>query len=147
MTSIEERLRRLEDAETARNHVYAYASTLDGPTPEAVADLFAEDAVLHVPAGTFTGRAQIADFFRNRLAAQGSDRRHFVSNPQVRHLAPGLVQVDAYFAFTRRDAGRSSLGWGRYLDTIRIVDGAALFTEKTITPHVFTDLASGWPAP
>ncbi|GGO75050.1 nuclear transport factor 2 family protein [Nocardioides deserti] len=139
-----ERLRRLEDAETARNHLHAYAETLDDPTPEAVAALFTEDGVLEVPAGSFEGRAAIADFYRSRLTPDDGDKRHFLVNLRTRHLQPGLVEVASYFVFTSREDARSALGWGTYTDQVRVVGGSARFQRKRITPHVFTDLDVGW---
>jgi hypothetical protein len=57
------------------------------------------------------------------------------------------VEIASYFVFTARADARSALGWGTYLDRIRVVDGRAGYEEKTITLHVGTDLATGWPRP
>lgn len=140
------RLQRLEDAETARNHLHAYASTLDEPTPQAVAALFAEDAVLHVPGAEFRGREAIAQFYRSRFAVDPGDKRHFLMNVRTTHLGPGLVEIASYYLYTNRDKERSGLGWGTYLDHIQVTDGTALFTAKTMTPHLNTHLAKGWVA-
>jgi uncharacterized protein (TIGR02246 family) len=144
------RLRRLEHAEAARNLLHAYAETLDDPTPERVAALFAEDGVLAVPSATFRGRAEVEAFYRSRLTPEDGDKRHFLVNLRTRHVADGVVEVASYFVFTGRHPDRSALGWGTYLDRIRIVDGEAgpqaYFEHKTITPHLATDLASGWPS-
>ncbi|WP_244928929.1 nuclear transport factor 2 family protein [Nocardioides sp. W7] len=140
-----ERIERLEEAEVARNHLHAYAETLDDPTPEAVADLFTEDGVLVVPSGTFEGRAGITEFYRSRLSPEDGEKRHFLVNLRTRHLEPGLVEVASYFIYTGREDTRSALGWGTYLDRIRVVDGAARFERKQIVPHVHTDLVAGWP--
>ena len=139
-----ERLQRVEDAETARNHLHTYAQTLDDPTPEAVAALFTEDGVLEVPSGSFQGRAAIADFYRSRLTPEDGDKRHFLVNLRTRQLEPGLVEVASYYVYTSREDHRSGLGWGTYTDQVRVVDGTAHFQRKRITPHVHTDLDSGW---
>lgn len=140
-----ERLQRLEDAETARNHLHAYAETLDDPTAEAVAALFTEDGVLEVPAGSYEGRAAITEFYRSRLTPENGDKRHFLTNLRTRHLRPGVVEVASYFVYTSREDSRSVLGWGTYADEVRVVDGAARFQRKRIVPHVHTDLVTGWP--
>jgi hypothetical protein len=140
------RLRRLEDAELARNLLHAYAAVLDDPTPEPVADLFAEDGVLTVPAGTFSGRGEIAAFYRSRFDPATGTKRHFHVNVRTRHVQDGLVEVASYFVFTGRPADASTIGWGQYVDLVRVVDGDARFVHKTITPDVNTDLASGWAA-
>ncbi|WP_408898186.1 nuclear transport factor 2 family protein [Nocardioides sp. R1-1] len=140
-----ERVARLEEAELARNLLHAYAETLDDPTPEAVAALFTEDGVLSVPAGDFAGREAVTGFYRDRLAG-ASEKRHFIMNVRTRPLEPGVVEVASYFVFTARESAASGLGWGTYLDIVDVTDGIARFRHKTITPHVATDLAKGWPA-
>ncbi|WP_436698037.1 nuclear transport factor 2 family protein [Nocardioides sp. BYT-33-1] len=140
-----ERVARLEEAELARNLLHAYAEVLDDPTPEAVAALFVEDGVLSVPAGDFAGREAVAGFYRDRLTG-ASEKRHFIMNVHTRPLEPGVVEVASYFVFTAREAAASGLGWGTYLDIVDVTDGVARFRHKTITPHLATDLATGWPA-
>ncbi|WP_181311747.1 nuclear transport factor 2 family protein [Nocardioides campestrisoli] len=140
-----DRLQRLEDTEAARNHLHAYAETLDDPTPEAVAALFTEDGVLEVPSGSFEGRAEITEFYRSRLTPEDGEKRHFLVNLRTRHLEPGLVEVASYFVYTSREDTRSALGWGTYTDQVRVTDGAAGFRRKRIAPHVHTDLVAGWP--
>src|SRR5690606_4687610 len=118
-----ERLRRLEEMEIARNHLHRYAATLDNPTPEAVAALFTDDGILRTGRGTAVGRTSIADFYRRLLERDPSEKRHFITSPHTTWLAPGLVEIASYFLFTGRGTNRSVLGWGTYLDRIRIVDG------------------------
>lgn len=139
------RVERLEEAELARNLLHAYAEELDDPTPEAVAALFTEDGTLSVPAGDFTGRSEITAFFRNRTGPGTPEKRHFITNVRTRSLGPGTVEVASYFVFTSREPDASGLGWGTYLDVIEVADATARFRSKTITPHVNTDLARGWP--
>lgn len=140
------RVARLEDCESARNLLHAYAESLDTPVPDAVGALFTEDGSLTVPSGTWHGRSGVADFYRDRFAADPSDKRHFITSPRTTWLAPGLVEVASYFVFTGRAPERSVIGWGTYLDRIRVEGGTAWFESKTITPHVGTDLDAGWPA-
>lgn len=141
-----DRVRRLEEAELARNLLHAYAEVLDDPTPDAVARLFTEGGTLSVPSADFTGREAIAGFYRDRVGPGVSEKRHFISSVRTRPLAPGMVEVASYFVFTAREPDASGLGWGTYLDEIEVRDGIALFARKTITPHVSTDLTRGWPA-
>lgn len=141
-----ERVQRLEAAELARNLLHAYAEVLDAPTPEAVAALFSEGGTLSVPSGDFVGRDEIAGFYRDRVGPGASEKRHFITSVRTRPLTPDLVEVASYFVFTAREPDNSGLGWGTYLDEIEVRDGRALFARKTITPHVSTDLARGWPA-
>lgn len=147
LTPLLHRLQRLEDLEAARSHLHTYAAALDAPVvPERVAELFTADGTLTVPSGTWTGRDGVAAFYRDRTATDPSDKRHFIMSPQLTWRAPGTVEVEAYFLFTARGEERSALGWGLYRDVVRVVDGAPLFAAKTILPHHFTDLATGWAA-
>jgi hypothetical protein len=146
LRALSERVARLEEMEVARNHLHAYAETLDHPTPESVATLWTEDGLLRVPAGDFVGREAITGFFRDRFGSDPEEKRHFLMNVRTRSVEPGLVELASYFLFTGRGHETSVLGWGTYLDLIQVHDGEALFTQKTITPHVTTDLVRGWPA-
>ena len=47
MSTVEERLARLESIEAARGILFDYAYTLDDPDPRTAAGLFTEDGVLH----------------------------------------------------------------------------------------------------
>ncbi|TQK69492.1 nuclear transport factor 2 family protein [Nocardioides sp. SLBN-35] len=143
LQSLIDRVARLEEAELARNLLHAYAEALDDPVPEEVAALFAEEGVLSVPAGDFTGRAAVAGFYRDRLAG-ASEKRHFIMNVRTRPQGPGLVEVASYFLFTSRDDHASGLGWGTYLDLVEVEGGVARIRRKTITPHLATDLDQGW---
>lgn len=140
------RVRKLEEVEAARNHLHAYSRTLDAPTPDTAAALFTEDAVLRTRLGTFTGREEIAAFYRDRLQADPSEKRHFLVTPRTTWIEPGLVEIASYFVFTARAQERSVLGWGTYTDLVRVADDCALISDKTISLHVGTDLATGWPA-
>ncbi|MBE1536969.1 nuclear transport factor 2 family protein [Actinomadura algeriensis] len=138
------RVQRLEEMEAARNHLHRYAETLDAPTPDAVAALFTPDGVLRTRRGDFAGREAVAGFFRGALAADAAEKRHFIVTPRTTWLEPGVVEIASYFLFTARGDGSSVLGWGTYLDRLRVEDGTALFAYKTIDLHMGTDLATGW---
>lgn len=144
------RVRRLEEIETARGFFQEYAATMDDPTPESAAALFAEDAVLHTRKGDnvrrFTGREEIAGFYRAVFTAEPWDKRHFIVNPQAIWLGEGRVRIKSHFLFLGCADERSVLGWGTYDDTIAVQGDSACFTEKTMWLHVRTDLETGWSA-
>lgn len=145
-TALIERIQRLEDCEAARNLLHDYAAALDTPAPDVVAALFTEDGSLTVPSGTWHGRAGVADFYADRFTSDASEKRHFITSPRTTWLGPGEVEVASYFVFTGRHPERSVIGWGTYQDRIQVTDGSAWFAAKTITPHVGTDLVTGWRA-
>lgn len=138
------RIERLEAAESARSHVYAYAHVLDEPRPETVTALFAPGATLTTGSGTARGAAEIRAYFTRAFAADPSRKRHFVVNPRTTQVGASRVRVRSAFLFTGRDAGSSRIGWGTYDDIIDVSGDQPLFVAKVISLAVGTDLASGW---
>lgn len=144
LTEIESRLRRLEEIETARGMFQVYAETLDVPNAKAVAALFTDDAVLRTPMGDFTGREAIQGFFQMAFDGDSSVKRHFIANPRVVATSPGSVSLESYFFYVGRGDTLSLIGWGTYSDVVDVSGAEPRFSEKTITMHVGTDLATGW---
>jgi len=147
MTDIEDlmaRVRRLEDVEAARNMHHVYAETLDEPNAKTVAQLFAEDGVLHTPVGSFTGRQAIEDFYTAALDADTSLKQHLIVNPKVVSAEAGRVRLQSYFLYLGRGDDASVIGWGTYDDTVDVSGPEPLFAEKTIRIIVGTTLDAGW---
>lgn len=144
MSDIETRLKRLEDIEAARAMFNIYASTLDEPDAKTVAELFAEDAVLHTPMGDFQGRDAIEEFFGLAFKADPSVKRHFIVNPRVMETSPGTVRLHSDFLYVGRGDAQSIIGWGSYDDVVDTSGSEPVFREKTIAVHVGTNLATGW---
>jgi SnoaL-like domain len=147
MTDVEDltaRLSRLEDIEAARNMHHVYASTLDEPNAKTVAQLFAEDGVLHTPVGSFNGRQAIQDFYAAAFEADTSLKQHLIVNPKVVSTQPGRVRIQSYFLYLGRGDDDSVIGWGTYDDTVDVSGPEPLFLEKTIAILVGTTLAAGW---
>lgn len=147
MTDMDEliaRVRRLEDIEAARNMYHVYAETLDDPNAKTVAQLFAEDAVLHTPMGDFTGRQAIEDFYASAFEADTSLKQHLIVNPKVISAEPGRVRLQSYFLYLGRGDDASIIGWGTYDDTVDVTGSDPLFVEKTIGIIVGTTLDQGW---
>ncbi|MEV5647087.1 nuclear transport factor 2 family protein [Nocardia sp. NPDC052254] len=144
MTALRERVRRLEAAETARDHIHAYARVLDDPHPDTVTALFAADAVLSTPSRQARGTAEIRQFFEWAFAADPSNKRHFVANTRTTWLGEPRVRVQSQFLFTGRGSARSVIGWGRYDAVVDIAGPAPLFAEMNMAVDVSTDLVTGW---
>lgn len=147
MTDIEElmaRVRRLEDIEKARNMHHVYAETLDEPNAKTAAQLFTEDAILHTPVGSFTGRNAIEDFYASAFEADTSLKQHLIVNPKVISAESGQVRLQSYFLYLGRGDDSSIVGWGTYDDTIDVSGPEPLFVEKTIGIIVGTTLDAGW---
>jgi hypothetical protein len=144
MSTVEERLDRLEDIEAARGILFDYAASLDEPDPATVTVLFTEDGLLHTAGGTCRGRTEIEEFFSRAFTRDPANKRHFITNSKATWLAPKRVRIDSYFLFVGRDTDRSVLGWGTYLDVVDVSGEQPLFAEKTIDVHLNTTLDQGW---
>jgi hypothetical protein len=138
------RVRRLEEVEAARNMHHIYASTLDEPSAKTVAQLFAEDAVLNTPVGSFTGRQAIEGFYAAAFEADTSLKQHLIVNPKIVSAEPGRIRLQSYFLYLGRGNDASVIGWGTYDDTVDVSGPEPLFEEKTIGIIVGTTLDAGW---
>ena len=140
-----ERLERLETAEASRETAYRYAHAIDTPDFALLARVFAPDATLTTRRGSRTSRESIVDYYREALAAPLA-RRHFIVNQQVTWLAPGEARVESSFVYTFAGTDTSILGWGRYVDLMRITDGVGVIVAKTISIDTHADSREGWAA-
>jgi hypothetical protein len=137
-------LHRLEQIEQARNFLHTYAQTQDTADPQRAAALFREDGTLTTARGVTRGRAEIAAFFAAVMAADTSEKRHYIVNPHTTWLEEGLVRIRSYFLFVGRGDDSSRIGWGQYDDTIDVSGERPCFAAKTIDLELKTDLAEGW---
>jgi len=146
LADLQDRLRRLEQIEQARNFLHTYAQTQDVPDPEKAAGLFREDGTLTTSRGVVHGREAIAELFATVMAADKSEKRHYIVNPHTTWLEDGLVRIQSYFLFVGRGEDMSRIGWGQYDDTIDVSGERPCFAAKTIDLEVKTSLVEGWPA-
>lgn len=137
------RLERLEAAERAREATWRYATAVDTIDFDLLADAFTADAVLTTSKGSRHGRDTVVDYYRTALAAP-VDRRHFLVNQQVDVTGAGEATVTSSFVYTYAGADTSILGWGRYVDVVRIEDGTWRIASKTISVDVHADSRVGW---
>ncbi|MEE2056964.1 nuclear transport factor 2 family protein [Rhodococcus artemisiae] len=138
------RVTTLESERAASGLMHRYAALLDNPAPESLASLFTDDGVLATGRGTHSGRDEIAGFFRSARAADDSDKRHFICQPELRAYTPDRVRLQCYFGYTARAGDGSGIGWGTYTAEVCTDSGEALFESLTIDLHVGTDLERGW---
>ena len=137
------RIERLETAEAAREASWRYAMAIDTRDFDLLAGVFAADACLTTRRGTRRSRAAIVDYYREALASP-VERRHFMVNQQVTWLAPGEARMHSYFMYTFAGESTSVLGWGTYVDLIRVEDGLGAIVEKTITIDIHANSRDGW---
>ena len=139
--SLARRLTRLELIEAARLCVTRYVNACDRRDHEALArEVFAEDAVLHVPGADFSGREAVVAFFRDAFTASPQLQRHFLANPVTEVVDAGTVVSCCYFLYVGSDADLI-LGFGSYRDVMVVRDGIARMREKTITMDLMQPIA------
>jgi ketosteroid isomerase-like protein len=143
---IEHRLACLETAEQTRAVVCDYADAVDRRDADALASVFATDAALSTTEQAYHGSAEIGGFFRSRFAASPEQHRHFLTNIRVIDAAPDGAECSSYFLYVTAKAGKSMIGWGRYHDSIRRVDGQWRIAAKRIVMDFRGPLDDGWAA-
>jgi len=143
VATISTRLEQLENAELARAASWRYAEAVDTPDLELLAKVFTEDAVLTTSKGSRQGRDQVIAYYATALA-DPVQRKHFLVNQTVTPLGPDLVLLESYFMYTFAGNDTSMLGWGNYVDRVRIIDGVGYIEDKRITADVHADSRVGW---
>jgi ketosteroid isomerase-like protein len=143
VATIAARLEQLESAELARAVSWRYAEAVDKPDLELLSQVFTEDAALTTSKGTRQGRDQVVAYYATALANPVA-RKHFLVNQTVTPLAPGLIQLESYFLYTFAGDDTSILGWGNYVDRVRIIDGVGYIEDKKISADVHADSRIGW---
>lgn len=143
VATVGSRVDALDAAERAREATWRYATAVDTVDFELLADAFTSDAVLTTSKGSRHGRETVVDYYRTALAAS-VDRRHFLVNQHVDVTGPAEATVTSSFVYTYAGADTSILGWGRYVDVVRVEDGTWRIASKTITVDVHADSRTGW---
>ena len=143
VATVAARLERLETAELARAASWRYATAVDTPDLELLATVFTEDAVLTTSKGSRQGRDEVVAYYATALSAP-VDRKHFLVNQTVTPLGPGRALMESYFMYTYAGDDTSILGWGTYVDRVRVIDGVGYIEEKRISVDIHADTRSGW---
>jgi ketosteroid isomerase-like protein len=137
------RLAELETAELAREASWRYATAIDTLDFILLESVFTEDAVLVTRKGPREGRDAIIEYYRTALTDPVT-RRHFLVNQKVTSSGPGTALLESYFLYTFAGADTSILGWGSYIDRVRVIDGVGYIEEKRISVDVHSDVREGW---
>lgn len=137
------RLEELETAELAREATWRYATAVDGPDYDLLAGVFTDDAVLVTRKGPREGRDAIIEYYRTAMADPVA-RKHFMVNQKVTSTGPGTALVESYFLYTYAGDDTAILGWGNYIDRVRVIDGVGYIEEKRISIDMHADVREGW---
>jgi len=132
MSSIEERLRQLEDESAILQTLHAYAHCLDYGDEAGFLDCFHEEATLHWSSrGAQKGHAMIREGFRWHTHAPAAWHKHFLVEPRI-DIAGDTAKVESmYTRLDRYESGPEFRSFGRYRDTfVRCKDGRWRFMER-----------------
>lgn len=143
VATVASRVDDLETADLARAATWRYATAVDTVDLDLLADAFTEDAVLTTRRGSRQGRDVVVDYYRTALA-DPVDRKHFLMNQKVTVVEPGVADVESYFIYTYAGIDTAIIGWGSYVDRVRVVDGVGRIAEKRISINVHADVRQGW---
>mgnify|MGYP006266331057 CR=1 FL=1 len=137
------RVRDLEVMDEARAATWRYATAVDTPDLDLLREVFTDDAVLASRSGAKEGRDAVIAYYAKALA-DPIGRKHLLANQHVEVVSPSEAIVHSYFAYTYAGDATSILGWGSYVDTVRIEDGIGRIAEKRITIDASGDVHPGW---
>lgn len=132
MTTLEERLLRLEDRDAIHQLFIDYGRFLDAGDFDAYASLFAEDGeVVLGPMGRATGRDNIRDLMRKILDGRIGSAYHIISSPAVT-LDGDTATSEVMWTVIRRDPqGNPHLsGMGRHVDRLVRVGGCWKIAQR-----------------
>ena len=133
MSSLEERVQRLEDERAVLDRLYAYCTSLDYGHRDEWLDCWTEDGVLAWPHETFTGRDEIARAFDGHSHAPEAFHKHVIVDPRVR-LNGDEATAESYFTrLNDSPEGPVVRSFGRYMDVlVRCDDGAWRIRERRL---------------
>ncbi|MCW2620975.1 MAG: hypothetical protein JWL64_577 [Frankiales bacterium] len=124
MTTIEERLQRLEDRQEIQQLFVDYGRHLDRGDWDAYAALFAEDGEILLGAWRARGRDAIREVMKGALQDSVGSTFHVISSPDVR-LAGDVATSEVMWTVIARDPeGAPGLTMvGRHVDELRRIEG------------------------
>jgi uncharacterized protein (TIGR02246 family) len=126
MSSLEERLQRLEDRDAIHQLFIDYGRHLDQGNWDAYAQLFAEDGeVLLGPMGRAKGRSNIQELMTKTLTPGLGTSYHLITSPDVKLDGDTATSETMWSVVTKGEDGKPVIGMvGRHIDTLtRTADG------------------------
>ncbi|WP_072801531.1 nuclear transport factor 2 family protein [Rhodococcoides yunnanense] len=142
MSSLDQRIARLEDIEAIRHLDARYCRYLDDGGWDDLMSLFSEDGVFD-GLSRAEGKSELKTFFAGLADTGLTAFWHFITNMEI--------DVDGDNATVRSFLwqpcvldGIPSIAAGRYTDTLVKVDGRWLYTVKQVRFHFFGPLENGW---
>jgi hypothetical protein len=140
-TSVEARLRALEDEGGVLATMYQYGHALDYGLRDEFLDCFTRSGVWDsrrcdsgtTPVGHYAGHAQLAGFFDRHTHAPSVYHKHLLVEPRIT-IDGDLATAASYFVRVDEHGGEVYMpGFGRYQDRlVRSADGRWRFEERRV---------------
>ncbi|GAF42233.1 nuclear transport factor 2 family protein [Rhodococcus wratislaviensis] len=142
MSTLEERIRRLEDLEAIRHLDAQYCRHLDDGNWDALMDLFTDDGEFDGLSNP-KGKSEMRAFFAGLAPGGLTAFWHFITNLEI-DLDGDRATVRSFLWQPCVSDGNASIAAGRYTDEAVKVDGRWLYRVKQVRFHYFGPLSEGW---
>ena len=122
ISTLEQEIASLKALEGVRKTLSRYAVGLDEKRPEVLREVFAEDAVLLIPAWNVDAQGinAIMDFCNNYWSRFQNPRRYYANEDITVHGS--RAEAFMYWHVTQERDGKSVLAWGTYEWEFRLED-------------------------
>ena len=142
-TSLEMRLRRLEDREEIRALDAEYCRVLDDGDWDALVTLFVADGEF-VGLDRARGHAELRAFFAGLADGGLTAFWHHVTNLEITLVGDDLAHTRSLLWQPCVVRGEPHVAAGRYTDTVVRHDGHWRYQRKQVSFDYFCPLAEGW---
>lgn len=143
MTSIEQRIARLEALEEIRGLDARYCRALDDGEWDALVSLFTEDGEF-IGLSRARGRAELRAFFAGLGGAGLTAFWHHVTNLEIIFDGDDSARTQSFLWQPCVQDGTPHIAAGRYLDSVRRIDGVWRYASKRVCFDYFVPLTEGW---
>ena len=142
LSTLEERIGRLEDLEAIRYLDAQYCRHLDDGNWDALMDLFTDDGEFDGLSNP-KGKSEMREFFAGLAPGGLTAFWHFITNLEI-DLDGDRATVRSFLWQPCVTDGTASIAAGRYTDEAVKIDGRWLYRVKQVRFHYFGPLAEGW---
>lgn len=148
MSTIEQRLKALEDERDVLRRMHTYGHALDYGDEDTFVDCWTDDAVLLWPnPEPIKGKEAIRAAFREHTHAPAVFHKHLVIEPLITVNGDRATVVSMFARLDKIDGVPGIRVFGRYRDTlVRCADGAWRFSERIPDIEVFRPGLPTWRA-
>jgi len=142
--NLEKRVKKLEDKEEIRTLRYKYCFKFDERDVDGFANLFTDDAILDLTAGTYEGREEIKQYLRNLKGEEGRFEAHMSHNPVLEINGNEAVGRWYYNVPLVWEDGKAGWSQGKYYEEYVREDGEWKFDLIEISSNYRCDYDQGW---